>query len=87
MTTPTNHHLTLTDRNGKIVHGRVVYAHRIADRSTEVHIVTIDWLSTYRYPATYRTPTLSTRGFYTVLSDANADGPWLFKGIFEREQD
>jgi hypothetical protein len=83
MSPPIDHHMTLTDRNGKIVHGRVVYTHPIAAHSTEVHIETNDWLDAHRYPVTYRTPTQSARGFYVVVDYASVDGQWLFKGVFD----
>jgi hypothetical protein len=88
MTAPTNHHLTLTDSNGKQVCGKVVSLQPKQEQwhegHTVVHIVTSDWLDPSRYEAVYGTPVQSFAGFYIVLNYGEAAGQWLFIGTFER---
>ncbi len=88
MTTPTNHHMTVTDRSGKQIRGKVVYMQPKEERwregSAVVHIVTSDWLDPYRYEAVYVTPVQSVAGTYTVVRYGEVDGQWLFIGTFER---
>src|SRR5215217_5679960 len=72
MTAPTNHYVTVTDRHGKQIRGKVVYIQpkeqRWREESAEVHIVTSDWLDPYVYPAVYIMPAQSVAGTYSVHS-------------------
>jgi hypothetical protein len=89
MTAPTNHYVTVTDRRGKQIRGKVVYIQpkeqRWREESAEVHIVTSDWLDPYAYPAVYVMPAQSVVGTYAVHSYISEGDQWRFMGIFNRD--
>src|SRR5215217_2041745 len=91
MTAPTNHYVTVTDRHGKQIRGKVVYIQpkeqRWREESAEVHIVTSDWLDPYAYPAVYVMPAQSVAGTYAVHSYIREGDQWRFMGMFERAQE
>jgi hypothetical protein len=90
MTTPPTHYVTVTDRRGNTIRGKVVYLQPHAERwrpqSAVVHIVTSDWLDPYIYSAIYTSPAQSVAGTYNVHSYATADDLWLFMGTFTPAQ-
>ncbi len=91
MTAPTNHHITVTDNHGVTIRGTVVYIQPKEERwredSAVVHIVTIDWLDPYAYPAIYTSPTQTVTGIFSVHSYISEGDQWRFMGTFERMQD
>ena len=87
---PPAHSITITDRHGKQLRGRVVYIQPKAERwqedSAEVHIVTGDWLDCHVYPAVYVMPAQSVSGTYAVHSYIREDDLWRFMGTFHRTE-
>ncbi len=81
----------MTDQHSAQIRGKVVYLQPKAERWREanagVHIVTRDWLDPYRYEAVYVTPVQSFAGTYTIVRYSDAEGKWLFMGVFERATD
>jgi hypothetical protein len=88
---PTNHYVTITDRDGKQIRGKVVYIQpkeeRWREHSGVVHIVTSDWLAPNTYPALYTSPTQSVSGTYSVHTYIGEDDQWRFMGTFDRAQE
>ena len=89
MTTPPHYQLTITDANGKQVRGKVVSLQPKHEQwhegHTTVHIMTIEWLGPYRFPAIYRTPEQLVSGFFTIHHyQILGDGAYVFEGTFER---
>lgn len=88
---PTDHYLTITNRDGKQICGHVVYVQpqeeRQRQRSAVVHLVTNDCLGPYVYSALYATASRALVGTYIVHGYVAAGDQWLFKGTFHRVED
>jgi hypothetical protein len=83
------HQLTVTNRYGSKVRGKVIYMRKIRDGEAaprgHPHIRTHDWLDPERTPATYSTATQSVEGFYMPHAyEMHEKHGWVFKGIFEQ---
>lgn len=89
MTTPTTHHLIITDQHGKQIRRTVVYVKRLGPAGVaHAHVETQGVLQTGEYKAVYTTPSQSASGKYVVFSfGATAGQRWLSKGIFVRAKE
>lgn len=80
----TTHNIIMTERDGHVLHGEVVFVQRICDVHSEMHIMTSDRLDMGCPEAVHITDNNSLDGCYAPFGCENIEGNrWLFKGVFE----
>lgn len=92
MTTPLNHRLTITLREGKTARASVVYLQpketRLREESAVVHVTCSEWLDPNWYSAIYVAGERSFGGQYLPHAYELGDkAGYKFMGTFERIQD
>lgn len=88
MTTPINHHVTITNRAGNVITADVMRVKDLGGGKAEVDVETKYYIEIgYAFPAIYATPGHEATGKYKIIGKEFTERlTYIYKGEFTRAQ-